>query len=85
MKVKEVSIGEYKKLHKDLSECRQMTSPMIDPIMRSITIIGKSGEGTSFKNEYERLMDEWLNPPLPVCIEMWEEDGCIRYVPRRRE
>ena len=71
MRTKElrISIEKYKKVWEKMQGSMQFKSPGIDPMMKSMTVMGMSGKGTPFENEYDRMMDEHLNPPMPPFIE----------------
>lgn len=84
MKVKEVSLEEYEKIVETLQKCSRVTPHNIDPIMRNMTVINKSGPGTPFKNEFERLKHEWLNPPIPVQVILHDVDGSYILKPRKK-
>lgn len=81
--IKEISIEEYKKLWENMMCSQRLESPRIDPIMREMIVIGQSGKGTPFKNEYERPKHEWLNPKIPVQINIIDEAGTTTYIPKK--
>ena len=83
MRVKEISVEEYEKLCSRFKGSRRIESPKIDPVMKSMTVQGRSGKGTPFKNEYERLMDEWRNPPNPLFITMHDVDETYIIKPKK--
>lgn len=83
--IKEIPIEEYIEMFEKSKGCRRYDAPRVDPIMKTMTVIGKSGEGTKFANEYERMMDEYHNPKLPISIQYWDKDGLTIYVPKKKE
>ena len=85
MSIKKIPLEEYKKMWEDLKNKMRYTAPNIDPIEKTMTVQGQSGPGTPFKNEYERRMHEYHNPPLPSHINMWteEDDMYVTYMPER--
>lgn len=56
-----------------------MEDPNIPIEMKTMTVIGKSGIGTPFKNEHERMWHEYVNQ-LPVSLTVVEGDGITTYM-----
>lgn len=59
-------------------------APNFGPEMIGMTVINQSGPGTPFKDEYERMKHEWLNPPMPIQI-IYHGAETIVYVPKKGE
>lgn len=78
-----LSAEDFTKLWKDHRKCARITSPNIDPVMKNMTVQGKSGPGTRFENEYERLIYKHYNPDPPVQITVVGVDGNTVYKPER--
>jgi hypothetical protein len=78
MKIKKVSREEFEALWE---KCKGslMIRGGIDPVLKGMTVIGKSGKGTEFKDEYDRMLYELYNPPIPMHIDWYEVDGITRY------
>lgn len=85
MSTKIIPLAEYEALWKELSSKRLSTSPSLDPQMKRMTVIGLSGTGTKFANEYERLLHEHNNPPMPRSIRMIGLDGEETIVPQTKK
>lgn len=54
----------------------------IDPILKTMTAQGLSGEGTDFANEYDRLVHSYYNPQMPKKINWIDHDGECEIVPK---
>lgn len=78
-KTVKLPLNEYKELVNKYKMNMRFESPQIDSIMKTITVQGPSGPGFKFKNEYERLMYDYFNPPLPWSIVIHELDGTTTY------
>ena len=71
-----ISDTEYDKLWDRVKNSRVMTSHDLPTHhMKGITCKPHSGPGTPFKDEYDRLMYEALNPKKPITIRMVTPDG----------
>jgi hypothetical protein len=75
MQDKYIPLEEYIALWEDCKTRMCLSSPGIDPTLKHMTVIGQSGEGTKFKNEYDRMMYNYLNPPMPRCINWHGAEG----------
>lgn len=76
MKVKEVSIEEYKKLLAKMMGNSQITRHNISSEMINVIVPGSSGPGTPFANEYERLIYEWRNlNNKPITLIIYDDAG----------
>lgn len=84
MNVRYIPYTEYCALWEDAKSRMCLTMPGIPPEMMRMTVQGLSGEGTPFKNEYERLMYKHLNPDMPREITMREVDGDVIIRPERK-
>jgi hypothetical protein len=80
MKIKEIPREEFIEMWRNLKG-NMMITPEQGPTyhMKGMTVQGHSGPGTPFKDEYDRLTDKLLNPPIPRFIEMVTTDGVILY------
>ena len=58
---------------------KRMEPLNLDPCLKTMTVSGKSGTGTPFKNEFERITYEHYNQ-LPVSLTVVEGDGMITYM-----
>lgn len=71
-----ISDTEYDKLWDRVKNSRVMTSHDLPTHhMKGWTCKPHSGPGTPFKDEYDRLMHEALNPKKPLTIRMVTPDG----------
>jgi hypothetical protein len=82
---KYISPEEYEVLWEDCKTKMRFTSPDISPEMKYMTVVGQSGEGTEFKNEYERMLYNHNNPPMPRSISRYGEDGLCNIYPERKK
>lgn len=79
-------LDDYKKLCKEHSATEQKGTPDVSPEMKLITVAGKSGTGTPFKNEYDRLVHEHFNKTkVPVSLTLVEGDGMTVYMPENSD
>ena len=79
-------LDDYKKLCKEHSATEQKGTPDVSPEMKLITVAGKSGTGTPFKNEYDRLVHEHFNKTkVPVSLTVVEGDGMTVYMPENSD
>ena len=81
MEHKYIPLEEYTKLWEDCKLKMRFISPQISPITKNMIVEGLSGPGTDFENEYDRLLYQHLNPPLPPYIDYHELEGFVRYLP----
>lgn len=80
--MKIIPIEEYEAMWETFKDNRRVTADMFpDRIWIGQTCSGHSGEGTPFKDEYDRMMDEVNNPKIPRCVRMWTQEGLIHYYP----
>lgn len=70
---------EYKKKWESLMGSYRWESPNIDPAFKKITSVN-----SKYPNEYERMMDEWRNPPMPRCINEYGANGVTTYYPTKK-
>lgn len=70
----------YRKLWEEHRAVKRMEDPNIPIEMKTMTVQGKSGTGTPFKNEYDRMWYEHVNQ-VPVSLTVVEGDGMITYMP----
>lgn len=77
--IKYIPIEDFEALWSDLSSRRCITSPSLDPRFKRITVYGLSGEGERFASEYDRMMHEHFNPPMPQEIQMNTLEGVTTY------
>lgn len=79
-------LDDYEKLCKEHSATEQKGTPDVSPEMKLITVAGKSGTGTPFKNEYDRLVYEHFNKTkVPVSLTLVEGDGMTVYMPENSD
>jgi hypothetical protein len=81
--MKKLYTTKYDELCDKMKGNMRIEPPRIDPIMRSMTVYGQSGPGTSFANEYERLMHNHINPPNPSFITYHTLRGIIYIYPKK--
>lgn len=72
---KYISLEEFEEMWKNMKKCMLTQTPNIHPQNKYITVQGHSGEGTDFANEYDRMMHEHFNPPMPTQIRKIDYDG----------
>jgi len=85
MNIKYLSKKKYLELWQKYKDNRQYTSPPwagIETHLEHSHVFGKSGPGTKYANELERVKDEYYNPPAPLFITVWETSGETIYKPR---
>lgn len=82
MNYKEIPLEEYEELWEQCKKKTRFTNPNIDPIMKQITVQGLSGPGLKFANEYDRILYEHFNPPLPKSIRWYGADGEELIIPK---
>jgi hypothetical protein len=70
---------QYRKLWEEHKAVKRMEPLNLDPCLKTMTVSGKSGTGTPFKNEFERITYEYYNQ-LPVSLTVVEGDGMITYM-----
>lgn len=78
-KIEYIDKDIYLKMWKKMYQSLRIESPNIDPIMKTITTQGLSGEGTDFENEYDRLLYKHYNPDPPIQILMHTTEGLTIY------
>lgn len=77
-----LSAESYRKLCETHMAVERKGVPDVCPLMKTMTVAGKSGTGTPFANEYDRLVYEhWNKAKLPVSLTVVEGDGMITYMP----
>jgi len=80
--IKIISKEEYEAMWNDAKERMIVNASMFPSYkMKGITVGGHSGEGTPFKDEYDRMIYELHNPKMPMYIGMWTDEGLIHYYP----
>lgn len=82
---KYLELKEYKEMWDNLKSNIRIEIPNIDPVMKKMTVFGVSGPGCEFENEYDRMMYNHHNPKMPIYIDMWGIDGCVRYHVKRKK
>ena len=82
MDVKYISIEEYEELWNSAKSCMRIDFNDLDPIMKTMTVTGFSGEGTEFENEYDRLLHKAFNPSMPAQILYHDYDGSYYIKPK---
>ena len=70
---------QYRKLWEEHKSVNHIEPLNLDPCLKTVTVSGKSGTGTPFKNEYDRMWNEHVNQ-VPVSLTVVEGDGMITYM-----
>jgi hypothetical protein len=70
---------QYRKLWEEHKAIKRIEPLNLDPCLKTMTVSGKSGTGTPFKNEFERITYEYYNQ-LPVSLTVVQGDGMITYM-----
>lgn len=81
--IKYLPTDEYKAMWEDCMTRACITNHNLCPSLKYMTVVGQSGEGTSFANEYERMQHKHFNPPMPREINRYEADGLVTYRPEK--
>lgn len=84
MKIKKVSLEEFNKLVEKLKGNMRYENPKLSPRLKNMIVQGHSGPGTSFKNEYERMLHEHYNPTFNHIV-MHDIDGQTLIIPEKKK